>query len=188
MPRKSRAPNETILVDSREQKPYRWAIDQPVEKATLDVGDYSGKTVRDLLRIERKSLGDLLGCVGGGRARFERCLARLEAYPSRFLLIEASLEFLALGKWRDFHRGLPRGSRWNKYHPDLPPHGRALMREEMKITPGQVIGSVMAWSLRHGVAPLFCGDRRHGKAMVARLVHLAAEQRRKERASALGQE
>ncbi len=172
------------MVDTREQRPYRWD-DQPVETVTLDVGDYSGQSVRDTLRVERKSLSDLLGCVGGGRSRFERCLGRLEAYPSRFLIIEASLEFLARGKWLDFHIGLPRGSQWDSYHPDLPRHNHPILSAPMKVTPSQAIGSVMGWSLRYGVVPLFCGDRRHGQAATLRLIRIAAEQRRKkERASA----
>jgi len=74
----------TILVDTREQTPWplQSIIDEHrlpflVETATLRSGDY---TVREapFVVIERKSLQDLVGCVGHGRDRFERELRMRE--------------------------------------------------------------------------------------------------------------
>ena len=72
-----------IVVDTREQAPYGFARFPAVEivRAGLPTGDYSltGHEVR--AAIERKSLDDLLGCLTGGRDRFERELARAPSPP-----------------------------------------------------------------------------------------------------------
>lgn len=59
-----------ILVDTREQRPLSFG-DLPTRRATLVTGDYSvianGRDLRDVVVIERKSVSDLLGCIGGQR-------------------------------------------------------------------------------------------------------------------------
>ena len=112
----------TFLIDSREQKPLDfsyWHIDAEkrvrTEIATLDTGDYTIKGFQKLISVERKSLDDLIGCVGASRDRFERELQRLLAFPCRLIVVEASWDELELGQW------------WGK------------------VTPKQVIGSVQGW-------------------------------------------
>ena len=51
------------------------------------------------MAIERKSLGDLLACVGRERARFDREVIRLVAYPVRALVVEATWPQIEAGKW-----------------------------------------------------------------------------------------
>jgi len=46
--------------------------------------------MEDKIAIERKSLQDLIGCVGKGRERFERCLERMLDFPIRAVVVEAS--------------------------------------------------------------------------------------------------
>lgn len=87
------------LIDTREQL----AIDPgPLrsEPATLATGDYSVKALEHVVAIERKSLPDLLGCIGGDRERFEREIQRLLAYPVRAIVVEASWADLEAGEWR----------------------------------------------------------------------------------------
>lgn len=104
----------TGIQDTREQNPLDLSPLR-IEVATLDTGDYSVKGLEHVVSIERKSLADLLGCIGGSRERFDREVQRLLAYPVRALVVEA--------EWRDLEEG-----QWNS-----------------KITPAAAIGSCMGW-------------------------------------------
>lgn len=110
--------NVTLIVDTREQlpldlSPYR------IERLTLDTGDYSLKGCEHLVTIERKSLDDLLGCVGQSRERFEKEITRLLSFQSRAIVIESDWETLKKGDWRS------------------------------KIHPQAVIGSLIGWQAKN---------------------------------------
>ncbi len=84
-------PKFCILVDTREQaelSPHFDGAECTYEKATLPTGDYSLKGATHLISIERKSLADLTQCCGKDRERFMEQMARLAAYPHKFLVIE----------------------------------------------------------------------------------------------------
>jgi DNA excision repair protein ERCC-4 len=104
----------TALVDTREKLPFDlsplW-----MEIATLTTGDYSIKGLQDVIAVERKSLPDLLGCVGQHRDRFERELQRLLAFPARCVVVEAGWADIEAGAWAN------------------------------KLTPKQVSGSIAGW-------------------------------------------
>jgi len=102
------------LQDSREQLPLDLAPLR-VEVATLPTGDYSVRGLEHVVAIERKSLGDLLSCVGQERERFDREVQRLLGFPTRALVVEASWADLEAGQWRS------------------------------QITPAQAIGSLLGW-------------------------------------------
>ena len=93
-------PSQVVcLIDNREQRPL--CLDPlRTESATLATGDYSLRGLEHHVCIERKSLDDLLGCVGRDRDRFERELQRMLAYPVRCLLVEATWAEIELGQWR----------------------------------------------------------------------------------------
>lgn len=80
--------NVVALIDTREQLPLDLSPLR-VQVGTLDTGDYVLLGC-DHIRIERKSLDDLLGCIGRDRERFDREVIRLLAYPVRVLLVEAT--------------------------------------------------------------------------------------------------
>lgn len=112
----------TIIIDTKEKEPFsltvatkNGAIEIPTIRGTLTTGDYSALGFEDLIAVERKSLDDLIGCVGTNRDRFERECQRLLAYPSRCIVVEASMTQLAMGQWRS------------------------------QVTPSQAIGSVVGW-------------------------------------------
>lgn len=92
----------SIIIDSREQAPYsfdRWPV--TIEQAGLPTGDYSLAGFEDRAGIERKSIGDLVGCLmGKDRERFEKELARLRAYELAAVVIEADLQDLARGRYK----------------------------------------------------------------------------------------
>lgn len=102
------------LIDTREQCPLDLSPLQ-TRQATLQTGDYSVAGLEHVVAIERKSLDDLLRCVGQERERFEREIQRMLAYPVRVLVIEATWPDLERGGWRS------------------------------RITPAAAIGSVLGW-------------------------------------------
>ena len=70
------------VVDTREQCPLDLSPLTTVV-GTLATGDYSVKGLVDVVAIERKSLSDLLGCIGQSRERFDKEIMRLLGYPCR---------------------------------------------------------------------------------------------------------
>ena len=89
----------TVIVDSREQHPLDLHPLTTVA-GTLTTGDYSVAGLEHHIAIERKSLPDLLGCVGTSRERFDREVQRLLAYPVRALVVEATWSDIEAGEWR----------------------------------------------------------------------------------------
>jgi DNA excision repair protein ERCC-4 len=87
------------IIDTREQVPLDLTPLQS-EAGTLSTGDYSVRGLEAIVAIERKSLSDLLGCIGGERERFDREVQRLLAYPVRALVVESSWAELEAGNWR----------------------------------------------------------------------------------------
>ncbi|MCE9605330.1 MAG: ERCC4 domain-containing protein [Planctomycetia bacterium] len=94
-------PQSSILViqDSREQNPFDL---EPLNfvVGTLSTGDYSIRGLEHVVAIERKSLDDMIACVGIERERFDREVQRLLAYPVRCLIVEATWQDIENGGWR----------------------------------------------------------------------------------------
>lgn len=78
----------TAICDSREQRPVD-LFPLKVIRGTLATGDYSVAGLQHSIAIERKSLQDLIGCVGRERERFEKEIQRLLAYETRAIIVEA---------------------------------------------------------------------------------------------------
>ena len=87
-----------ILIDTREQNPYRF--ETPSEVGTIPVGDYSLVGFENNISIERKELNDLIGCLTKGRERFERELFKGKALDYFALVVEDSLTDLVNGDYR----------------------------------------------------------------------------------------
>lgn len=81
-------PGPVVVVDTREQRPYRFPR---WERRTLASGDYSLVGLEDQVAIERKTKADAYASLGRGRARFERELGRLARLDYAAVVIEASL-------------------------------------------------------------------------------------------------
>jgi ERCC4-type nuclease len=88
----------TAIIDTREQLPLDLSPLRTT-RGTLTTGDYSVLGLESVVSIERKSLADLLGCVGGDRERFDREVQRLIAYPVCCLVVESTWGDLEAGKW-----------------------------------------------------------------------------------------
>lgn len=86
------APMPKIVVDSREQLPYDF---NHVVVKCLHTGDYSLEGLEVEVAIERKSLPDCYGSLGGGRKRFKEEWERMAEMNFAAVVVEASLvEFL----------------------------------------------------------------------------------------------
>ena len=102
-----------IVIDTREQSPFTFEgqhyTDTYTENGTLQIGDYSLAGLEHLVAVERKSLPDLVQCLGRERDRFEREIVRGKG-----------LDFFAVvceGSWRDIANG--------NYRSKLPAHSAA---------------------------------------------------------------
>ncbi len=79
-----------IIIDTREQTPWGFPPEVPVEIGTLKSGDYA-LAGDDSFAIERKSKGDFLGTISTGWGRFCRELNRMDAagFPAKPIIVEA---------------------------------------------------------------------------------------------------
>ena len=121
-----------IIVDSREQLPFTFSherYDVQIQQGTLVVGDYSLRRLEDKVAVERKSLPDLVQCLGRERERFERELQRGMALDAFTVVVEASWSDLASGNFRS------------------------------QLNPHAACQSVLAFMARYRVTFLFAGSR-----------------------------
>ena len=63
LPAELKAEDVTAIIDTREQLPLDLAPLR-MKRGTLATGDYSIKGMEHVVSLERKSLDDLLGCIG----------------------------------------------------------------------------------------------------------------------------
>jgi ERCC4-type nuclease len=133
-------PRPVIIVDTREQRAWEFTNDVDVQIATLETGDYSVNGATDYVRIERKSLADLVGCVAQGRERFEDELRRLEAYAVRALVIESTPLDVQAHAYRS------------------------------QVRPQSVLGSVVAWQVDHALPVLWAGNAHLAARMAEKIL------------------
>lgn len=139
----------TILIDTREQTPLSFKIKDleiPTKLATMATGDYTLQFFEEEICVERKSLSDLLGCIGKDRERFEKELMRLKAFPVKALVIESSWEIIEAG---------------NYY--------------KSKVNPQAVIGSLLSWQHRYGIPVMMLDNQERASRFVARFFYSYAK-------------
>ena len=129
----------TAIIDSREQLPFDFE-NLPSEIGTLDTGDYTICGMEHLVAVERKSLPDLLMCIGRERDRFRRELQRLQAYKFRFLVIESTVAEIEDGQWRS------------------------------QILPSHVLGSLAAWTAQYELPIWLSGNHAAAGQFVERFL------------------
>lgn len=132
-----------VVIDSREQRAWQFE-NLPSERGTLDTGDYSLRSLTHLVAVERKSLDDLLACVGRERDRFRRELQRLRAYRFRALIIEGNYADIERGEWRS------------------------------QLKPSQVLGSLAAWQCQYELPIWLAGDHRAAGRFAERYLYQCA--------------
>lgn len=102
-----------VIVDTREQTPLEFNLGLvTAERGTLTVGDYALKGDEGGLVIERKSLPDLLNCLGNDRKRFMREMRELRRCDCPILLVECTMQEIKEGnyKYSKIHKNSVRGS------------------------------------------------------------------------------
>lgn len=108
-----------------------------------------GTTARMLclpLRVERKSLPDLVACVTRERDRFEAELRRLAGMSRAVVVVEASASTARAGAYRS------------------------------QVIPPAVINSTISWHLRYGVPTVWLDDAREAARWTERWLTMALEQ------------
>ena len=133
----------TIIIDTREQNPLDFP-NLPTTVGALDAGDYSIVGLTHLVAVERKSLDDLLACIGRERDRFKRELQRLRAYRFRLLVVEADAADLEAGQWRS------------------------------TLQPAHVVGSLAAWTAQYGLPVWLAGDHAGAGRFVEKFLYQCA--------------
>lgn len=129
-----------VIIDTREQSPFEFLGqngDIETERGTLILGDYSLAGLTDRVAVERKSLADLVMCLGKERERFQRELMRAAALEAFAVVVEASWQDLAAGKYRS------------------------------KLSPASGMASVLSFMARHRIPFLFAGSRENAEAVTA---------------------
>ena len=100
----------TIVRDTREQKrqdkALGWMFDHGFDPAPvvitrgLPTGDYSLLGLENDVIVERKTLPDLIACLGRERERFENELLRMRGFASAVVIVEALFDEVAQGNYR----------------------------------------------------------------------------------------
>lgn len=103
-PAKEKSLKFQAVIDTREQRPLSLEIrpghSLSIVRRALYTGDYSIVGLEKHVAIERKSLDDLMGCIGKGRERFEKEIDRLLAHNVRALVVESDWSQIEMGNYR----------------------------------------------------------------------------------------
>ena len=118
----------TLVVDTREKKPYSFAGFDVIVKG-LKTGDYSIVGLEDKLAVERKSFSDAWQSMSSSRERFTRCIKRLAELDRAAIVIECSLTELS-----------------------IPP------RQVQRVSPASVVGGLISWSAQYAIPVFFCDN------------------------------
>ena len=130
-----------IIIDSREQTPFKFPEGIETVRGSLRTGDYSIEGLTNMVIVERKSLQDIVGCCGQHRDRFKNELHRMQGYKAKCVIVEASLRKLSGGNWRG------------------------------KMTPNQVLGAIASWRHRFGVEFIYADNAEHASAECYRFLN-----------------
>jgi ERCC4-type nuclease len=129
-----------VIVDTREQTPWRFSSNVDVEVASLPTGDYSLAGATDRVAIERKSLPDLVACCGPERERFLDCCRRLRDYDLRAVVVEAALDDVLAHVYRS------------------------------RMAPQSVVGTTIALLVDYSVPTIWAGDAKNAANLVERML------------------
>lgn len=95
---KAETQSAVIVIDTREQQPYRFLCESV--RSALKTGDYSLIGLETTIAIERKSPNDFIGCITASRERFENELSRADSLERFWVVIESTLTSIEKGLYR----------------------------------------------------------------------------------------
>lgn len=147
----------TIIVDTREQRPWSFPPHINVEVGTLKTGDYALKGDETHFAVERKSGDDFVGTISTGWHRFCRELNRMDEaeFAAKTVIVEADFETFCYR----IRQGVI-----------LPPD-----HEHIRCTPQFLMKRIAQLTLR-GVSVIFAGNADYGSAIALRIFHEREEQ------------
>lgn len=125
----------TIIIDNREQTPWRFSARVQVVRGTLKTGDYSISGLEGAVAIERKTREDLVNTLTHGRDRFRAEMNRFRGFLFAAIFVESDLFPIEDGRY----------------------HSAA--------SPKSVIASVASLMADFGVPVIFCGNRAGASAL-----------------------
>lgn len=140
-----------IVIDTREQTPFVIPPQMHFVVAGLKTGDYSLVGLENYVAVERKSLNDLVACIGRERDRFERELARLSLFAVKCVVIEAGLD-------------------------DIAEHRYAGV-----LKPQHILGSTIAWQMDLGIPFHWCSNVMCARATMLHTLTRAEERYERDR-------
>jgi DNA excision repair protein ERCC-4 len=137
----STQPYPTIIIDTREQRPYTFSEGITTLRSALPAGDYSIAGHETDFAVERKSLPDYLSTIIHAKTRFHEELRKLRMYDQAFIVVEAG--------WPDILQG-------NYERAD-------------RILPQAVLGITLTIMLAYDVPVIMAGDRPSAREIVEKL-------------------
>lgn len=137
----SSKPEYTVSIDTREQTPYEF---KKSIVTTVPLGDYSLEGMEGEIAIERKSLSDLFGTLGGGHNRFKNELMQAQKLDYFAIVIDGTLEQI---QKKDFPKSYK--SRMLGY---------------------VIIKQLFSISVRYKIPVFFAADRKEGKKIVKEIL------------------
>ena len=123
--------NDIVLVKDSREPDMAWDVhfEAPCEVKCLKTGDYSLVGYEDEIAVERKTLGDLIGCLSSSRDRFVKELERAQQLQYFAVIIEATWGEIVSGQYRS------------------------------KLHVNSANGSICAWEIRYKVPFFCCGNQ-----------------------------
>ncbi len=142
----------TILIDTREQRPWSFPPNIQTEISTIQTGDYALKGDEKNFAIERKSADDFIGTISVGWHRFCREINRMDAagFAAKVVIVETDFSTFC------FSLGA------NGFV--LPPD-----HEHTRCSPGFVMRRIAELTMR-GVAVIFAGNANQASALALRIL------------------
>lgn len=126
----------TIIVDTREQKPWQFAH-QATANHKLDTGDYSIEGLQNILAIERKrNVAEFANNIT--EKRFIDVIDRLSKIKHSYLLFEFNMDSIM---------NYPIGS-------DIPKR----LWNKIRISPAFILKHIIDLQVDHNIKILFCGN------------------------------
>lgn len=135
----------TIIIDSREKKPWRFNKCSTCEASLiqkLDTGDYTMQGMESIFVIERKSsVPELYVNLGAEKARFIREMERIQSFKHKFLFFEFSIDDIY--KW--------------------PTISKRITGRRCGLTPQYIVSMLVEIQIKYGVGIIFLGSMKEEK-------------------------
>ena len=128
-----------IVTDNREQLAYTFELPVylragvTIERGYLPTGDYSLAGMESMVAVERKSLPDLMACMGRERKRFMAEMERARGLEAFAVIAETDWKDIASGNYR------------------------------AQVRPQSALATLAAIMARYHIPVIFAGSRRAGE-------------------------